>query len=63
MQKDETLCSVLTMEFEPVFFSGVKAHTNMDDLFSELGSVEKDWNHNVVVELLTKRPEKPEVRL
>ncbi|KAL0715033.1 hypothetical protein Bca4012_022012 [Brassica carinata] len=39
---------------------GGKAQTTMDDLFSELGSVEKDWNHNVVVELLTKRPEKPE---
>lgn len=61
MQKDETLCSVLTMEFEPVFFSGVKAHTNMDDLFSELGSVKKDRNREAVVELLTKKPELSQV--
>ncbi|KAH0865570.1 hypothetical protein HID58_082781 [Brassica napus] len=36
---------------------GVKAHTNMDDLFSELGSVKKDRNREAVVELLTKKPE------
>ncbi|XP_022547020.2 uncharacterized protein LOC106451983 isoform X2 [Brassica napus] len=36
---------------------GVKAHPNMDDLFSELGSVKKDRNREAVVELLTKKPE------
>lgn len=35
----------------------MKAHTNMDDLFSELGSVKKDRNREAVVELLTKKPE------
>ncbi|KAJ0246417.1 Sucrose-phosphatase-like protein [Hirschfeldia incana] len=36
---------------------GVKGHTTMDDLFSELGSVEKDVDHNVVIKLLTTKPE------
>lgn len=41
--------------------SGVKTHTTMDDLFSELGSVQKDMDHNVVIKLLTKKPETSQV--
>ncbi|XP_056867238.1 uncharacterized protein LOC108859363 isoform X3 [Raphanus sativus] len=40
---------------------GVKTHTTMDDLFSELGSVQKDMDHNVVIKLLTKKPETSQV--